>query len=130
MLLKHSWIRRVMMTIAIRIGLMLVSAFIFHFIFKKVNIHEKLVEKYKLDSFFRNIFFHTLIYFGLSFATIAVEYYVRGGAAKTTYSDIFVGGIIIASMLKTIDIVNSKKVNEKKSLKSKTKHKKKKRKKR
>ncbi len=107
---------------------MLLSAFVFHFIFKKINIHEKLVEKYKLESFFRNIFFHTIVYFALSFATIAIEYYVRGESASTTYSDIFVGGIIIASMLKTIDIVNIKKANERKSSKNKSKHKKKRKK--
>ncbi len=115
------------MTILIRIVAMISFAFLFHIIFNKINIHEKIVAKYKLDSFFRNTFFHIVIYFALSFAAIAIEYYVRSGKANPTYSDIMVGGLVIASMIKTIDIVNKNRENEKKSNKLKNKKKRKKR---
>ncbi len=117
------------MSIWIRIGLMMASAFVFYTIFNKLSIHEKIVPKYKLDSFFRNTFFHVVIYFALSFATIAIEFYARGGNVKTTYTDIVVGGIVIASMVKTIDIVNKNKMLEKKNNKSKNRNKKKKKRK-
>ncbi len=117
------------MQIWLRIGLMMGSAFVFYTIFNKVSIHEKIVPKYKLDSFFRNTFFHIVIYFALSFAAITIEYFARGGNIKTTYTDIVVGGIVIASMVKTIDIVNKNRMIEKKNNKSKSRNKKKKKRK-
>ncbi len=116
------------MNIVIRIIVMLVVAFIFHIIFNKINIHEQLVSKYKLGGFIRNTLFHIIAYFSLAFAAIAIEYYVRSGASKTTYSDIFVGGIIIASMIKTIDVAKAQQIAQKKQNRPKTRHKKKKKK--